>query len=302
MAAAFGWHYHRRTKLPPEMTMKPRSVLPAPERIGSIFHLGHSLVGPDIPHMVAQFGGNSYASQIGWGTTLQAHWTEGDALAGYELYASGDRDPVPAHQALSAPGIDVLVMTEMVEIRDAISWFDSPRWLAEWAALARQSNPDIRIYLYETWHPLDDPDGWLERIDNDLEAYWQGRIIAPAETNDRIGEIFVIPGGQAIAAVARAAEAGKLSGVTSREELFARDEAGNQDMIHLNDLGAYVIALTHFAVIYQQSPVGLRHQLLRADGTPAIAFSAEAAMHVQQIVRNVIARLPQTGVAPERLS
>ncbi|WP_330447553.1 hypothetical protein [Paracoccus marcusii] len=178
MAAAFGWHHHQRTKLPQEMVLKPRSVLSAPDRIGSVFHLGHSLVGPDIPHMLAQLGGNSYASQIGWGTTLKAHWTEGDALAGYKLYASGDRELIPAHQALSAPGIDVLVMTEMVEIRDAINWFDSPRWLAEWAALARQGNSAIRIYLYETWHSLDDPGGWLERIDNDLKAYWQGRIIA----------------------------------------------------------------------------------------------------------------------------
>lgn len=302
MAAAFGWHHRQRTKLPQEMVLKPRSVLSAPDRIGSVFHLGHSLVGPDIPHMLAQLGGNSYASQIGWGTTLKAHWTEGDALAGYKLYASGDRELIPAHQALSAPGIDVLVMTEMVEIRDAINWFDSPRWLAEWAALARQGNSAIRIYLYETWHSLDDPGGWLERIDNDLKAYWQGRIIAPAETDHRTGEIFVIPGGQTIAAVARAAEVGELAGVTSRKELFARDEAGGQDMIHLNDLGAYVIALVHFTVIYHKSPVGLPYQLLRADGTRAVSFGAEAAMQVQRIVRDVVRRLPQTGVARERLS
>jgi hypothetical protein len=302
IAAALGWRYYRRTRLPRALAMAPRSVLPAPERIGTVFHLGHSLVGSNMPAILAQMGGHSYASQLGWGTTLQAHWTEGDALPGYELHASPDSSPVSARQALSAPGIDVLVMTEMVEIRESLRWFDSPHWLAEWAALARQSNPAIRIYLYETWHTLNDPGGWLERIDHDLDAYWQSRIIAPAEADGRSGEIFVIPGGQAMAAVALAAEAGDLPGLSSRKDLFARNEAGELDMIHMNDLGAYVVALTHFAVIYHQSPVGLPHQLLQANGTPANAFEPEAALRVQQIVRDVVARLPQTGVASGRLT
>lgn len=302
VAAALGWRRHRRNRLPPQLAMSPRSVLAPPERVDAVFHLGHSLVGPDMPAMLAQLGGHGYASQLGWGTTLQAHWTEGEALPGYELHASPGRSAAPAREALSAPGFDMLVMTEMVEIRESLRWFDSPHWLAEWAALARQGNPAIRVYLYETWHPLDDPDGWLERIDHDLAAHWQGRIIAPAEAGGRSGEIFVIPGGQAMAAVARAAEAGELPGLTSREGLFARDEADGLDPIHINDLGAYVVALTHLATLYHRSPVGLPHQLQRADGTPADAFDAEAARRVQQIVRDVVARLPQTGVSPERLA
>lgn len=302
VAAVFGRRYHQRTKLPPAMILTPRSVLRNPERIRTVFHLGHSLVGPDIPNMLAQLGGHSYASQIGWGTTLQAHWTEGEALHGYELYASRDRAPIPAREVLTGPDIDVFVMTEMVEIRESLRWFNSPYWLSKWANLARQSNPAIRIYLYETWHPLDDADGWLERIDGDLDAYWQGRIIAPAEAIHNSEEIFVIPGGQAMAAVARAAEAGDLPGITSREDFFRRDEAGELDLIHINDLGAYVVALTHLAVIYHVSPVGLPHQLLRADGTLAETFSVAGALRVQQIVRDVVARMPQTGVASERVS
>ncbi|MDM7458001.1 MAG: hypothetical protein P3W94_001325, partial [Paracoccus sp. (in: a-proteobacteria)] len=181
-------------------------------------------------------------------------------------------------------------------IRDALRFFDSPERVADWAQLARQGNPDIRIYVYETWHRLDDPEGWLDRIEADLSAAWLGRIIAPAEATGRSGELFLIPGGQAMAAVARAAESGQLAGLTTREDLFARDPDGGVDQIHINDLGSYVVALTHYAVIYQRSPVGLPHQLLRANGTPAESFTPAAARRVQELVADVVAARPETGV------
>lgn len=301
-AAALGWRRHRQDQLPPALALAPRPVLPPLQEVGAVYHLGHSLVGPNMPAMLAQLGGHDYASQLGWGTPLKAHWTEGETLAGYEIHASPGRSPVPARQALSSGDFPVVVLTEMVEIRDALRYFEGAHWLSEWAALARRGNPQVRVYLYETWHRLDDADGWLERIESDLEANWLGRLIAPAEAEGRSGEIFLIPGGQVMASVARAAEAGELPGLTSREDLFARDDAGDVDMIHINDLGAYVVALAHYAVIYHRSPVGLPHQLTRADGTPADAPPAEAARRIQEIVRDVVQALPQTGVLPERLA
>lgn len=296
-AAAFGLRRRSRNALPPMAQLMPRSTLPPASRLDAVYHLGHSLVGPDMPAMLGQLGGHAHAGQLGWGTTLHAHWTEGEALPGFQLIASG-RDPMPARAALAGPGFDALVMTEMVEIRDALRFFDSPERVADWAQLARQGNPDIRIFVYETWHRLDDPEGWLERIDADLSAAWLGRVIAPAEATGRSGELFLIPGGQAMAAVVRAAEAGTLPGLSRREDLFARDDDGGVDQIHINDLGAYVVALTHYAVIHQRSPIGLPHQLMRADGTPADSFTPEAARRVQELVADVVAARPETGVDP----
>lgn len=301
-AAAFGWRRQRGNRMPDSLALAPRPVLAPPAEVRAVFHLGHSLVGPNMPAMLAQLGGHAYASQLGWGTPLKAHWEEGEALAGYELHASPGLSPAPAREALASGGFDTLVLTEMVEIRDAIRYFDSSDYLARWVALAREGNPQLRVYLYETWHRLDDADGWLERIEADLDENWLGRLIAPAEAAGATGTIYLIPGGQAMAAVARAAEAGELPGLTSREDLFARDDAGGVDMIHINDLGAYVVALAHDAVIYQRSPVGLPHQLTRADGSPADALEPEAARRVQEIVRDIVQRLPQTGVAPDRLA
>lgn len=302
VAAALGWRQRGGNAIPPAVAMAPRSVLAPPQAVRSVFHLGHSLVGPDMPAMLAQLGGHDYRSQLGWGTTLQAHWREGEALAGYQLHASPGTAALSAREALGAPGTDVLVLTEMVEIRDALRWFDSAHWLAEWAALARQGNPGIRVYLYETWHGLDVAEGWLQRIDGDLSKYWQDRIIGPAEAGGRSGEVFVIPGGQAMAAVARAAEAGELAGLTSREDLFRRDAEGVVDPIHINNIGAYVVALTHLAVIFHRSPVGVPHQLMHGDATTTIALQPETARRVQTIVRDVVAGLPQTGVAAAGLS
>lgn len=306
LAAAGGaslWAFaSRRWRGPPAaMPATVHPPLPAPERVGAIYHLGHSLVGRDMPAMLAQLGGHAHAAQLGWGTTLKQHWNDGPRMPGYELHAGG-MTPLAAHEALASGRFDVLVLTEMVEIRDAIRWYDSPRWLAEWVRLARKGNPAIRVYLYETWHNLDDPAGWLERIEADLPEQWLGRVLAPAEARKGTGEIYLIPGGQAMAAVARAAEAGRLPGVTSREDLFARDDRGRLDTIHMGDLGAYVVALTHWATIWQRSPLGLPHRLKRGDGTDAQSFTEEAAREVQGIVRDVVASLPYSGVSPERLA
>ena len=68
------------------------------------------------------------------------------------------------------------------------------------------------------------------------------------------------------------------------------------DQIHLNDLGAYLIALTHYAVLYGKSPVGLPHDLTRADGTPATAPGPDAALLMQNVVWDVVKSYPRTGV------
>lgn len=185
----------------------------------------------------------------------------------------------------------------MVELRDAIKYFDAAKYLGKWADLARKALPQTRLYLYETWHRLDDPDGWLERVDGDLEALWVGKLLGQDSRQNPQHPVYLIPGGQVLAAVVRAAEAGEIPGLASRESLFARTPDGDLDTIHINDLGAYAVALAHYAVLYQRSPVGLPHELSRADGTPAEAFSAEAAAKVQQIVWQVVRRLPRTGLA-----
>lgn len=260
--------------------------LPRPDAPLATYHLGHSLVGRDMPAMLAQLAGHDHASQLGWGSSLRDHAR--GTVAGFDT-----ENAHPAHQpaeaALQSGRFDAVVLTEMVELRDAIRDHASPRWLAHWADLARTANPSARLYLYETWHRLPDPDGWLARLDADLQALWTDGVLTPAMR--RSGQpIYLIPAGQVMAAVTRAAESGAIPGMTRRQELFSDD-------IHLNDTGHYLVALTHYATLYHRDPTGLPHALTRADGTAATPMAPQTARALQQLVWATVPRYVATGIA-----
>ena len=300
-AAVALWVALSRPALSPEK-LRETYADPAPEPPAHglhIFHLGHSLVGRDMPAMLAQLAndGHHYESQLGWGTSLKQHYEPGEAINGFEQENDHPRFR-PAREAVGSGEYNAIVFTEMVEIRDAIQYHQSGKYLARWANLAREGNPQTRLYLYETWHKLDDPDGWLDRLDRDIDRYWIGELLQQdliRNTPER--PVYLIPAGQVMARFVREVEAsGGIGGITSREDLFQRKEDGTLDPIHINDLGAYLVALTHYAVLYQRSPVGLRHRLDRADGTPASAPSEATARLMQQIVWDVVTSRPETGV------
>ena len=276
--------------------------LPPPQGPLAVFHLGHSLVGRDMPAMLQQMAGEGhrYESQLGWGTTLKAHWEPGETINGFETENAHPRYR-DAKEALASGDYDAVVLTEMVEIRDAIKYFDSWDYLSRWARRAWEGDPETRVYLYETWHPIDDPEGWLVRLERDLGRYWEDEILRRAlAASDMDRPIHVIPAGQVFRRFVEEIERrGGVDGLTRKEDLFAINEKGEQDTIHFNDLGAYLVALTHYAVLYHQSPVGLPRQLRRADGGAATAPGQKAARLMQEIVWEVVTGYPKTGVAPE---
>lgn len=269
-----------------------RTPLPALDRPLSVYFIGHSLVGRDMPAMLEQLAGSGhrYDSQLGWGAELEAHWEPGIPLDGAETENDHLRFR-DAHEAVASGDYDALVMTEKISITSAIKYHDSWHYLTEWAAKAIAANPEIRLYLYETWHDLDVEEGWLERINGDLPRYWEREIIDRAMATGRIDRpVYIIPGGQVMARFVRDIEARNgLGGITGREDLF-------KDKIHFNSLGAYLVALTHYAVLYGRSPVGLPHELTGADGAPLPSPEPEVAQLMQQIVWEVVTSYPRTGV------
>jgi hypothetical protein len=262
-----------------------------------VFHLGHSLVNRDMPAMLEQLAGtgHDHRSQLGWGTTLKAHWEPDVPIGGFEKENAHPRFQA-AREAVKGGKFDALVFTEMVEIKDAIKYFDSAEYLRRWAREAHGANPDTRVYLYETWHKLDDPEGWLERLDRDLARHWEGELLAKGMAHgDTGGTVYVIPAGQVMARLVRQIEKdGGVGGLKSREDLFARNPDGSLDTIHANDLGNYLVALTHYAVLYHRSPVGLPYRLKRADGSEATAPTEQAARLMQAVVWDVVTGYPKT--------
>lgn len=273
------------------------SPLPAPETSLNVYHLGHSLVGNDMPTMLRQMAnaaqgeGHSYASQLGWGANLREHWEPDVPVNGFEESNQHPqfRDP---HEAMASGEYDAVVLTETVEIRDSIEYQDAQGYLHKWANAAWDGNSQARVYLYETWHKLDDEEGWRTRLDLDLGRYWEAEILRRAMANDTPPRaIHVVPGGQVMAAFARRLEAeGGIGPLNTHEDLF-------KDHIHFNDYGAYLVALTHYAVLYGRSPVGLPHTLLKANGDPAEDPGAEAARAMQETVWEVVTSYPPSGVA-----
>jgi hypothetical protein len=269
-------------------------VLTPPDGPLRVFHLGHSLVGRDMPAFLAQMGAHDHASQLGWGTPLRAHWEDRVEIAGFDT-ENAHAHFRPAQEALASGSFDAVVLTEMVELRDALRWHAGAAYLARWVLAAQAGNPDARIYLYETWHRLDDPSGWLERIDGDLPALWLAELAQGAMAWGA-PPVHIIPGGQVLAAAARAAEGGTLPGVAQRQDFFARNADGTQDPIHLNDLGAWLIALTHYATLYHRSPEGLPTTLARADGS-SFSVPPDTAAALQALVWQVVRATPRTGVS-----
>jgi hypothetical protein len=291
-----------RPKLPDAATQAAAygRPLPPPDLPQRVFHLGHSLVGRDMPAMLAQLAGagHRYDSQIGQGTSLQQHWEPDLPILGFEAENDHPRFR-PAKAAIGSGDYDAVVLTEMVEIADAIKYFDSARYLTLWADLARAGSPKTQVYLYETWHWLDDPGGWLARLDADLPRYWEAELaLRDLAVSGPERPIRIIPAGQVLARFVRALDAaGGIDDIRGREDLFAREPGGRPDRIHMGDLGNYLVALTHFAVLYRRAPVGLPHRLRRADGTLAKAPGIRAARLMQETVWSVVTTYSKTGVA-----
>lgn len=300
VAGALVWRQRRGPALPKARLPQDAEAfdaayrpLPAPDAPLTTYHLGHSLVGRDMPAFLAQLAGHDHASQLGWGTPLRAHWEDRIAVAGFDTENAHPQFR-PAREALASGRYSAVVLTEMVELHDAIKWHASAHYLAAWARAARAAKPDVRVYLYETWHRLDDPAGWLERLDADLPALWVGQLLRGAAAEGADGPIYLIPAGQVMAAVVRATEAGQVPGLRAREDLFARGADGAQDMIHLNDLGHYLVALAHFATIYHRNPEGLPTALQRADGSTVDLGAVGRAL--QPLVWAAVRAAPYTGV------
>ncbi len=304
LAAGAAWWRLAATPTPtlPGLTDAQMSALyadplPAPDAPMRVFHIGHSLVNRDMPAMLAQLAGDGhrYESQLGSFATLRAHWGD-DPLIDAEIWNASPqfRD---AREAVSSGDYDAIILTEMLDIRDALRFHDSPGYLTKFAQASLEAAPETRLFLYETWHWLDDPEGWLDRLDADLARYWEAGLLRPALYNLPEGtRIHLIPAGQAMAALVREIESrGGVGNVRDRSDLFS-------DQIHLNDLGNYFVALVHYAVLYGSSPEGLPHELLRADGTQAHAPSAETARLMQDVAWRVAKRFPATGLPQDSQS
>lgn len=196
---------------------------------------------------------------------------------------------------------DVLVLTERVPVRSTMQWHNTKELALEWFDLARAKGNGGRgaeTVFYASWISVTSGPGnkdeydseelvipFRERLELEMGS-WQE--IADHVNRNRISgspPMRVIPGPLIMAAVYDAITAGTAPGLQAMAELFT-------DNIHVNDLGGFLIALAHFAVIYSRDPRSI----------PDIRGEArwprgEQADWMKQLVWEVVRTYPDSGLS-----
>jgi len=264
----------------------------------NVYHLGHSLVNQDMPKMVQKIAGtgHDYRSQLGWGVSLKQHWEPMIPINGFKS-ENNHAHFQAVEAAIASANYDAFVLTEMVEIKDAIEHHQSAKYLAKYVDAIRATHSGVPIYLYETWHNIDDKEGWLIRLERDLGLYWESAIIdkAIALSKDQ-KPIYVIPVGQVMLALFNdIRNNGPIGKITEPKDLFKVKADGSQDTIHLNATGNFISALTHYSVLYRLNPEALDCNTGYIIGSSENHLDEQACKRVQAIVWRVVSQNSRTG-------
>ena len=149
--------------------------------LASVLFVGHSLVGPNLPPLL-----EAALQQMDPPSVVQAQIINGASLA-YNWDHAAKAEGVDARALLADQGTDVLILTEAQPFAANVIWSKTAENIAKFAGLAMETNPDTRVYLYETWPSLKSGPGvvidgdagagiaWRERLALDLPL-WQGAV------------------------------------------------------------------------------------------------------------------------------
>ena len=262
-----------------------------------VIQSGHSLTDPIVPvleTMVARAGG-----QAARGGAMARSTVPGSPMD----WRWDHRNEYMVDARLAIADYDVLVITERAPLSGTIQWHDSPNVALRWythALTEGSGGAGAETILYATWvdidsgpgfeNPWNDPDGHLtfrERLPREMENWQSIADHVNAGRPDTAPPMRVIPGPLIMAAVHDSISEGQAPGIARIEDLFS-------DTIHLNDHGAYLIALAHFAVIYGRDPRDV------PDGPGSAAAPApETAAWMKELVHDVLRAYPDAGYAPE---
>jgi hypothetical protein len=164
-----------------------------------------------------------------------------------------------AKKALSEGNVDVLTLSPI---------FLPDPGIENFAKLALEHNPKIRILIQENWLPWDSgdmvfPPKKAPMVDHDARTAEElRRIHAPyfksidghvRELNEKFSKkaLFVVPCGQAMIGLREKIIQGKAAGIKTQDELFG-DPLG-----HVRQPAQALIAYCYYASIYRKNPVGL---------------------------------------------
>ncbi|MBI3878918.1 MAG: SGNH/GDSL hydrolase family protein [Verrucomicrobia bacterium] len=267
---------------------------PVPEKTAStqkglrVFTCGHSFhvwIVPLLSEMALGAGIADHRiagkSSIG-GSTVLRHWDVAD-------------DKNIAKRVLSEGKADVLTL--------------SPIWLPDagienFAKLAVEHNPNIRITVQEYWLPNDEyhpvyPLETRKKVDHNattIPALQKAQDDYDRDIDEHVRAIntklgtkalVTVPVGQAVVKLREKIIAGECPGIKEQSELF-RDTWGHPTQ-PIQALAGYC----HFAVIYQRSPVGLPRPAILSRNP---AWDDKLNRLLQELAWDAVTKHPMSGV------
>ena len=162
--------------------------------------------------------------------------------------------PVDARHEIAE--YDLLVLTERVPLLNTMVYHNSADEALRWASHAWAHGAATVLYAsWTSWVTGADGEDDEARAGLSLrerllreQARWEEiRDHVNTERPDGMPEMRMIPGPPIMLALMDAIEADAAPGLTDIRDIF-------HDNIHVNDLGAYLMALAHYAVIYGRDP------------------------------------------------
>jgi hypothetical protein len=154
----------------------------------------------------------------------------------------------------------------------------------------RSRNAACRVYVYAHHHseqPGDFPGDWAANQDLTISQRTFEKI---ADTlSGLIGTpVYIVPNGNVLYRVYQDIGRGLVPTVSQWLDLF-----GGADDIHLNNKGAYICAVVHFATIYRENPVNATFQSVW-NVSPDV--SQAFAEYVWRVAWEVVTAYPRSGV------
>jgi uncharacterized repeat protein (TIGR02543 family) len=266
-------------------------VISQPLATSNPYYVGHSLVNNNMPwiaNSLAASGSKTseYAAQVINGAPIRFNYQN----------PSGTQ---PYNTALATGNYDAFIITEAVPLLNHTTWSETYSYANQFLTYARAYSPDIRYFIYETWHCIntglparcdyDNDDGllWEPRLISDFPKW--AKIVDSVKTLQNYANVFMIPAGQAMHALAAEITAGNVPGFTSYRDLF-------EDDIHLTNTGNYFVACVMFSCIFRESPEGLTNVINDEWGNIMVDVPSEVALKMQQVAWSVVCGNPYSGV------
>jgi hypothetical protein len=253
-----------------------------------VFYTGHSFhffVPPLVKEMAAAAGIKDHVqvgmSAIGGSRVIQ-HW-------------DAPEEKFKTKEALRSGKVDVLTLAPIHLPDEGIENFTK---------LALEHNPNIRITVQESWMPFDIYDKTFtvrpKTVDHDAptieelrkihKQYFEDMEEHVRALNKKYGKgkdvLFIAPIGQAVLKLRAKILAGEAPGLKKQSDLFS-DPIG-----HAKAPLQLLVGYCYFAMIYQQSPVGLPAPAALGKGDDAKALNRL----LQEIAWETVTGHPLSGV------